>query len=326
MPLLSDITDDAFLAGWSSSLTTLPDRFSNSLSTEDLLSLRYVEQSLNLALSSLQIRLGPNLEKAPVKAISELSLFTGKLQKSLCFEIHRSSAAEVFSLRPTTVILHVCAPVEAARLVAGWLKPNDFRLAAYLRLGSPRLCRCLLRLLRVQLCYRQPRLSPPNLQARRWSYLGSQHRLRLGRLRWRRGSFLKGGTAISIYLNNENRPDIVAFGFEAGVSMDLDISLAHPWSSEASRRSAVEDGAAAIIREESKVEKYDANIRPSGAAARFYPLVFEHFGLWGKLADEFFKVFLTHVDRTEGKFKGKSSPATGGAVFPSYCSVVIRGL
>ena len=135
MPLLSDITDDAFLAGWSSSLTTLPDRFSNSLSTEDLLSLRYVEQSLNLALSSLQIRLGPYLEKAPVKAISELSSFTGKLQKSLCFKIHRSSAAEVFSLPPTTVILLVCAPVEAARLVAGWLKPNDFRLAEYLRLG-----------------------------------------------------------------------------------------------------------------------------------------------------------------------------------------------
>ena len=62
--------------------------------------------------------------------------------------------------------------------------------------------------------------------------------------------------------------------------MELDISLARPWSSEASRCSAVEDCAAAIIRKAAKVEKYDANIRPSGAAARFYPLVFEQFGHW----------------------------------------------
>ena len=57
------------------------------------------------------------------------------------------------------------------------------------------------------------------------------------------------------YVNNDDRPNIVAFGTKIGESFELDISLAHPWSSKACCRAAVEDGTAAIIREERKIEK-----------------------------------------------------------------------
>ena len=98
------------------------------------------------------------------------------------------------------------------------------------------------------------------------------------------------------YLNNENRPDIIAFGSGSGESFELDISLAHPRASEASRRSAVKDGAAASIREEKKITNYDSNIRPSGSAAKFFPIVAEHFGHWGKHACDFFSLLVSHVD------------------------------
>ena len=68
------------------------------------------------------------------------------------------------------------------------------------------------------------------------------------------------------YVNNDNRPDIVAFGTGTGESFELDISLAHPWRSEACRRAAVENGAAAIIRGERKIEKYSSVVRVNGSS------------------------------------------------------------
>ncbi|XP_065842630.1 uncharacterized protein [Oscarella lobularis] len=252
----------------------------------------------------------PKLRK--VKTMSDLSSFTGKLQKTLCSEIYRSSASEVFFASADNrdvARLRSCRGSQAGRWVeavptskALALKPNAFRLAAYLRLGCP--------LDFALACFDSCECNSV-IDNQGYHLLTCKHG---GGPVWAHNNIVSGwadcvrdaGLLCKVelrfrYFNNENRPDIVACRFEAGVSMELDISLAHPWSSEASRRSAVEDCAAAIIREEAKVEKYDANIRPSGAAARFYPLVFEHFGHWGKLADKFFKVFLTHVERTEGK-------------------------
>ena len=77
------------------------------------------------------------------------------------------------------------------------------------------------------------------------------------------------------YVNNDNRPDIVAFGTGTGESLELDISLAHPWSSEACRRAAVEDRAAAIIREERKIENYSSVVRVCGSSSCFVPVVAE---------------------------------------------------
>ena len=100
-------------------------------------------------------------------------------------------------------------------------------------------------------------------------------------------------------INNDNRPDIiVALGTGTGESFDLDISLAHPWSSEACRRASVEDSAAAIIREERKIEKYV--VRAAGSSSSFVPVVAEHFGRWGKHASHFLKCLGNYVERSEG--------------------------
>ena len=105
------------------------------------------------------------------------------------------------------------------------------------------------------------------------------------------------------YLNNDNRPDIVAFGTGTGECFELDISFAHPWSSEASRRSASEDGAAALIREEKKISKYKSYQRSSGLTSTFIPIVAEHFGRWGKLAQNFLQSLGRFVERSEGRSK-----------------------
>ena len=58
------------------------------------------------------------------------------------------------------------------------------------------------------------------------------------------------------YSNSNDRPDIVAFDPDKGCNVDLDIALAHPWSSDIFPRSSESDGAAAEKREERKKAKY----------------------------------------------------------------------
>ena len=52
------------------------------------------------------------------------------------------------------------------------------------------------------------------------------------------------------------RPDIVAFDPDKGCNVDLDIALAHPWSSDIFPRSSESDGAAAERRKERKKANY----------------------------------------------------------------------
>ena len=56
------------------------------------------------------------------------------------------------------------------------------------------------------------------------------------------------------YSNSEDRPDIVSLDPSSGLGIDLNISLAHPWSGEVFPSSAKIDGAAAKRREEKKIE------------------------------------------------------------------------
>ena len=77
------------------------------------------------------------------------------------------------------------------------------------------------------------------------------------------------------------------FDVDLGSSIDLNISLAHPWSSETYPSSAKKIGAAASLREARKKAKYDQlkllNIQ------RYIPLVLEHFGTWGEQGRKFLK-------------------------------------
>ena len=72
-----------------------------------------------------------------------------------------------------------------------------------------------------------------------------------------------------------------------GTDVELDVSLAHPWCADILSRAAQEDGAAAIRREETKVEKYQLKVLPGGLCLNFVTLVMEHFGRWGRKAQSF---------------------------------------
>ena len=91
----------------------------------------------------------------------------------------------------------------------------------------------------------------------------------------------------NLYVNTENRPHITFFDAESAQNLDVDISLAQPWSQGILKRSSREDGFAARTREEKKTKKYTGEIQPGGTSSKCIPLVFEHFGKWGLQTDAF---------------------------------------
>ena len=89
------------------------------------------------------------------------------------------------------------------------------------------------------------------------------------------------------YLNSNDRPDIVAFDLDKGCNIDLDIALAHPWSSDIFPRSSESDGAAAERREERKKAKDTKENLPGRSTVSFILLVIEHFRQWGEMEKNF---------------------------------------
>ena len=92
------------------------------------------------------------------------------------------------------------------------------------------------------------------------------------------------------YANNENQPDIVVYDTDDGVSSGLDISIAHPCSSDMVKKSAKECGVAAKKREAVKFAKYAEQQIPGIGSPRMIPIVYEHFGLWGSEATNYLKM------------------------------------
>ena len=70
------------------------------------------------------------------------------------------------------------------------------------------------------------------------------------------------------------------FYADIGNNIDLDISLAHPWSSDIFPLSAGVSGAAAERRADRNKEKYRKQQLPGGIIATVSLLVMEHFGAW----------------------------------------------
>ena len=89
------------------------------------------------------------------------------------------------------------------------------------------------------------------------------------------------------YTNSGCRPDIIMFNAESGANIDLDISLAHPWSSDVFPSSAEATGVAANRRETRKMAKYEQHNLPGGSVVKVVPLVMEHFESWGEEARKF---------------------------------------
>ena len=79
----------------------------------------------------------------------------------------------------------------------------------------------------------------------------------------------------SRYTTIDNRPNFVFFDSDIGNNVDLDISLAHPWSSDIFPSSAGVSGAAAERRADRKKEKYSKQL-PGSIIATVTPLVMKH--------------------------------------------------
>ena len=77
----------------------------------------------------------------------------------------------------------------------------------------------------------------------------------------------------NLYDNTEDRPDITFFDAESGQNLDVDISLAHPWSQGILKRSSRKNGFAAHIREEKKTNMYAGEILSGGTSSKCIPLV-----------------------------------------------------
>ena len=86
------------------------------------------------------------------------------------------------------------------------------------------------------------------------------------------------GTAT--HLNN--RPDILVDDSVTGSNVELDVALAHPWASDILPRAATTGGSAAMRREQIKENKYAQERLPGEYSPTVVPLVFEHFGRWGR--------------------------------------------
>ena len=91
------------------------------------------------------------------------------------------------------------------------------------------------------------------------------------------------------YMTSENRPDIVVFDSQWGANIELDVALAHPWSSDIFPKSSDVDGAAAKRREDRKEDKYKKERLPGGSQVNMIPLVMEHFGRWGEEARKYLR-------------------------------------
>ena len=96
------------------------------------------------------------------------------------------------------------------------------------------------------------------------------------------------------YSNSDNRPDITVYDPETGINIDLDIAMAHPWSSDIFPKSAEEDDAAAKRKEERKMNKYRKVRLPGGSMVKVTPLVLEHFGKWREEDKKFLYKFSKH--------------------------------
>ena len=84
------------------------------------------------------------------------------------------------------------------------------------------------------------------------------------------------------YCNSQSRPDITIQNV-VDFNVELDISIAHPWSSDILPSADQTSGVAALRRE----EKYSTETHPGGFSPKLMVSVLEHFGFWGQEGQRF---------------------------------------
>ena len=288
IPLLS-VRQPAFVASWANVITNLPFRFPDLRPLIDTL----------LSSSSSPISEALAQSVPPGKHISDYLSSVEKVQHQLSSVAATSKAQNLLDNFPTAR--------DAAHLrsskgkgAGAWLNaiPTlevfalsscEFRLASFLRLGLPMslsnwttTCNCGADIddsgYHLLTCKTGggPVWSHESISSI-WSDC-----FRMLRIHHRREPRNR-------YTTTDNRPDIIFFDSDTGYNIDLDISLAHPWSSDIFPTSAGVDRAAADRRADRKRPKYNKQQLPGGSIVSAIPLVMEHFGAWGFDAWKFLK-------------------------------------
>ena len=276
----------AFLASWVEAIDALPKRFPDLRVDLDL-----------LLKGSSGSATGPTLKSLiPSNELFEYLPASGKLQKRLSNDLFESMSRDTVKSTRDAARIHSLHGAGAGAWVNAVttsmcfaLDSCVYRLASYLRLGLPvcslewlSSCQCgavlddsgyHLLTCKVGGGPVWSHESIANVWADCLSELHIPHR-REPRHR---------------YSNSDNRPDIIALDTSSGMSIDLDISLAHPWSSEVFPSSSKVDGLALKRREEKKKIKYQDERLPTGNQIIFKPLVIEHFCRWGDEGDQYLR-------------------------------------
>ena len=93
------------------------------------------------------------------------------------------------------------------------------------------------------------------------------------------------------------------FDPNTGQNLDLNVSLAHPWSKDI-RRASRENGYATMARQDNK--KIKKKFVPGGHVLRCLSLVIEHFGRWGTNVEN----FLQHLSQQSGNLEANFNGST----------------
>ncbi len=91
---------------------------------------------------------------------------------------------------------------------------------------------------------------------------------------------------------------------------ELDIAISYPISKDILSRAAYIDGAAASRRKKIKHTKYKSQLLPRAFATTTIPLVFQHYGRWGDEAQQFLRLFLSHMSYDDDDRHNASSFTT----------------
>ena len=97
------------------------------------------------------------------------------------------------------------------------------------------------------------------------------------------------------YSSSQSRPDIAVHN-ATNFNVELDVSLAHPWSSEVISHAATTDGSAASKRKEKKIEKYSKERHTGRDSPCLIPLVFKHFERWGNSGEKIHQISVRSCD------------------------------
>ena len=291
---MQSISPPAFVSCWSQSLHVLPERFPELRSQIDSFICDII--SPNSPENSLCYQLQQSLD--PGQVFTDLLTCTGKLQHRLTDKLMKFQFSTTLERAPMK---------DAARLrslqgkgAGAWLdsipssqkfalSPGSFRLAAFVRLGlsmplphSIKTCECGKPLDSIPTGYHLLTCKTGGGPVWTHNTIVSTWSDRLDQIHLPHKVEPRDR-----YCSSDARPDIAICSNVFDSNVDLDVSLAHPWCSDIISKAAWQDGAAALRREEKKIEKYQKETRPGGFSPNLIPLVFEHYGRWGTEGEKF---------------------------------------